>query len=131
MDLDTFLDPVVPSPTLTPFQSTLRTGDRVISVGEGGEIRYSELVDPTVGVPEADWPTVRQVFAHRAMVSYRWARHFGPAHPEGAYESLDLSEVAFYLSEEQFEAARRAGWPQSVNAVLFLLGRSREVIATA
>ena len=91
---------------VTPAQASLKTGDFFIRYhAEYDIVIYGEVQESEEG----------------SMGSYRFARCYSVACPEGEYGDIHVSTVTSIIGRSQFETAKAAGWPSSLEALKTIL----------
>jgi hypothetical protein len=90
------------------WQRPTKPGDKIVRLADVfGEILliYGKLTEPEP-VYGAEW---------RRTSRYGW--FYSVACPEGEPGSLHLATITAVITDEEFEAAREAGWPMDLNLV--------------
>lgn len=84
---------------------------------------YSEILDPAASLlgdrdldsldedERAEYDDTRALYAEPHMRFYRFTRSYSVACPRGELGDRHLATVLRKLTKEEFEAARKAGWP--------------------
>jgi hypothetical protein len=75
-----------------------------------GKLRDPVEDERACGSDEEELAYVRDLYASPHMVGFRAGRHYSAIVPEGEGD-IHVSTVLCKITQEQFDAARAAGWP--------------------
>jgi hypothetical protein len=102
------------------WQLAIKPGDFVLLLdSESGLTVYGEILDPAANgnaPAEASRSWEGDAFysgpgPSRRVTGYRFGRWWSAACPDGEYGSNHAWQIATTMSREEFEEARRLGWP--------------------
>lgn len=88
-----------------PWQAEIKPGDFFLE--QHGEITiYGEVI-------ESPYEEDREMYRKPHMKHFRLTRCFSVACPEGEMGDKHVSAIMMLLSKDQFEQARKMGWPDA------------------
>lgn len=84
---------------------------------------YGEIYDPVeedkkLGAEEEELEYLRGVYAQEHMQHYRATRSYSVMCEEGEHGDVHVSTMMMPLTKEEFERAKKLGWPNDGPAVL-------------
>lgn len=107
---------------ITNAQNSIKPGDKIIRITLGLVI-YGEILDPleeekphydfSEPFDVAEWQRMKHHFEGLWKESYRYGRFYSPRCEEGELGNVHLSVIHMLIPDNDFEAARKTGWPQT------------------